>query len=366
MPRLKAAFIENTTMDNLLKYSLDCEQPKLASSFFPTPKDENIALFLDDDYEFYHELMELVIPILNANGYSFVNLSRNQRVLDIAFNCFDCSMRQQAWLVESSVLNISYDAHWSHLFAKNNVSISDSESLEQNAKNILAALDIEREVEVYTKLIGPSYGLDFVEIIPDFEFPKSCSLPKDSIVHLRCDLFENWKFAIELVNRGYQTTVCCVQPPPKQIAGFLGGVHQICIFPNKESKEEDVKILESLGIKYILILDGHCQETKLNLFNCKNVVVDTCWGKKNLDKLKAMEYDTRIKFTRQLLSKDGAFASVYHWKNKLPIGSLSGDIIGDGVDDDEFLKEADIFYYYNKHERRNSKDREEGSQEKGE
>ena len=318
----------------------------IASNFFPAPDGKKISLWISPEYDYYPELLEVIIPVLASNGYTLLNLSEDRRVIDIAYSCFGCDIRQQKYLVESAELNICEEKHWSALFAKRSVFVSRDLPVEKNCQNILDVLGLDRKISIKTILVGDSYGHKSIEVIPDFDFPDAATLPRGVPLNIRCDVIENWDFVVKCVNQGYSPIVSCVTPPPKQISGFLTRIKKMNVLVNTSTDKKSVDVLDSAGINYSLILEEDCPETKLNLFDCKDIRVISPWYKKHLDIIKLMPYDAHLKSTRDLISGDGSFMSVYHWRHSLKMGTRLGDVIGDGAENEEFLKEADLFYYY--------------------
>lgn len=363
-----------TNKNNILRFSLygnpNATFDKVHGNYYPMAYDNYITICTDNSYPFWNEVLEIILPTLHLNKIGIVSLSikdnANQKNCQTINNI---NIRHAAYLFDNCLGHFC-GQDWSLTLAQNNgiknysfVATGNPESLFQEefggyvdeldkpelvAREIFKRLNIEQEISVDSQFIGPSYGPSVLELIPDFDIQGYPNVSDKTTIGIRCDLVENWNFVLSAVRHGVKPIVTCKNLPRKPISGFLVGVQCINLYVDENTDPKAIKEIESTGVSYKLLTeDENCEKVRRNLFDFPNIHFVENWGDKNLDKLESLNYDTRIRSKRLLVGARGTFLSVYHWKNNLPINNPKGCLVLDGVEDQDFLKEADLFYYYN-------------------
>ncbi len=339
-------------------------------NYIPIAYDNFITICVDNIYQYWDEAIEMVLAPLYVEGVRVIAFSlQGNAKIQGALNINNIDIRQAAFLLKKTRYHFC-GQDWSLTLAQNNdicnnvflktgdlsevfieeklEYIEDLFKPELVAENIFSKLNIKQEVYINTKLIGPAYGVEILEIIPNFELTQAPDIPSGSMVGIRCDLYENWDFVLKAVSMGLNPVVISKSLPSLPIGGFLNGVKSINLYVNENTKPEEIKQIQSAGVPIRLLSQAeNSSVTKRNLFDCENIIPFESWSKDNLDKLKDLPYDTKLRTKKMLVSKEGTFLSVYHWKNNLPISEKKGLMLLDAIEDEDFLVEADTFYYYN-------------------
>jgi hypothetical protein len=359
--------------NDTLRYSIygnpDAKFDPIHWNYLPLNFDRYITICVDNSYRYWADVIELICPILYGQNIGVVCFScADKSRYENCQNINGLNIRSAAYLIKKSLFHFS-GQDWSLTLCQNNEwlnysfletgkkedlfakeysgSIENLDRPELMAVEIFERLGIDQQIETETKLIGPSYGVKLLEMIPDFPLESPPNVSPDTLIGIRCDLVENWEFVLAAVSLGLQPIVISNTLPPLPIASFLVGVSGINLFVTEETKPEDIVRTESLGIKVkLLTREANNEKIKYNLFDYEVKVVKN-WSKNNVDKLLNLNYDTRIRSKRILFSRDGLFLSTYHWRRNLPSTADKGNFILDGAEDDEFLIEADMLYYFN-------------------
>jgi hypothetical protein len=340
---------------------------KIHGKYFPSSFDKYITVCADSSYSLLEDVLEIIIPTLYINNIGVIVFSIHENAkFNNCQNINKIHLRHAAFLLDKSELHVC-GQDWSLALSQNNnskrmlIGDIDKRSLFQNdasvegsltnpenvIKEIFSNLNIDQDIEIDTKFIAPAYGVKLIEIIPDFDLEHPPNIDRGSLVGIRCDLCENWEFVAKMISFGFSPSVTCVSPPKKPIIGFLSGVSYINIIINKDTSPQEILDIESCGIPYkLLSREENPLEEKRIFFDFPNIYFVDNWGKKNLDKLKDLPYDTKLRSKRTLVSKDGTFLSAFHWKLNLPVSNREGNLLLDGLEDETFLEEAELFYYY--------------------
>lgn len=200
--------------------------------------------------------------------------------------------------------------------------------------------------------IGSNYHSPIVEIIPDFFNPKliqpnqSANIRAD--LHLDQTVILNWAATrpVNIFINGDQIKDILF------ISQVKKNIHQMNIFVDLNTSNEDLKQLKKLGIKVFLL----CKD-KENLDKVRLKLID--WSidlfeqktKKDIDKNSDIDYtSSRFNSTKTVLSKNLKYPSLYHAvKDEQTIDVL--------FDEELFWSDIDNFYIYNRnHAKRTPKE----------
>lgn len=346
----------------------DEDIPKVHWLYFPIHYDKFITVCIENEYKLWGEVFELVMPFLAKREIGVVSLAKGKEaVIRYGQNTSNISLGGAAYLMENALCHVCA-ADWSLTLAQHNgispvfaktasdelvynrmdyqSGVEDIEKPEALAKAIIERLGLKEEIRVETLFKGDCYGDTFIELIPDFNI-KDANINPTMNIGVRCDLHENWNFVREIINKGVNPTVIAKTLPPKQILPFLRGVAKMNFWVSEEFDIERLKVIEDLGIPYTLLSRTEdISDIKYRLFDFKPIKTIEPPSQIFLDKLKSFSYDTRIKSKRLLVSKDGTFLSVYHWKQNLPAKETKGSLILEGASNEDFINESDLFIYY--------------------
>lgn len=337
--------------------------------YFPTFAEKFVTVCFENDYKLWDEVFELIMPFLGKYGVGLISIARsNNYNVKYGQSVNGISLPHAAYLIEKSLCHVCA-ADWSLSLAQHNGQrpvfaktqsdqviynkelygdgVDDLERPEIFAKAILDALGIEETIAIETIMAGSSYNDTFLEIIPDLNI-SDARINNTMNIGIRCDLHENWNFVLAMVQRGATPTVIANTLPPQPILPFIKNIKKLNLLVDESDFSiERLKMIEDLGIPYdFLSRKDDIPEIKYRLFDFKQVKAIEPPTQEYLDKLKQMSYDTRIKSKRSLVSKDGTFLSIYHWKNKISIADPKGHMILDGAEDEDFISESDLFLYY--------------------
>jgi hypothetical protein len=345
-----------------LEFSLNgnISSNKLDWNFFPTPCEKYILVINSSNYKYWRELIELSAPFLANNGIRLIQIKTDKKSENLPFcgNIDLSSLRNILYLCNKSVCVLT-DLLWVKKLRGENI-LLENKLPEVIANEVLGLCKIDQKISIKTLLRGPDYGENSIEIIPNMAFSPDNNIPRNAKICIRCDLFPNWQFALSCINSGINATIMVGKHPiPYSMLPFFKNCNKICFMINKGVTTEQVRQVEKLGINYSLLTkesEKNSQE-KLVFFDFKTLEVEENWAKNNLDKLKSLPQDTRVKTTRLIVSKEGTFASYFHFKKGLQINTKYGTHLLDGLDDQDFLEEANLFLYY---ESRNTRHEEEG------
>jgi len=338
-------------------------------NYYPVDYEKYITICVDNDYPYWNEVVEMVVPDLYKEKIGIVVLSTERRArLTNCHNLNGIGIRHSAFLLENSLGHFC-GQDWSLVVAQNNnvqkyaffQTLNEEDSFIRSDKGIVElvkpelmsqrifdTLGLNCKAKIKTLFVGPSYGMGVLEFIPDFELLESPNVPEETIIGVRCDLVENWGFVLKCLQLGLRPSVTCKSLPSKPMSGFLRGINSINLFVDEKTDPRDILDLEALGIKYKLLTENSEDfQTKRNLFDLPNIQVIKYWAKENLDKFELLNYDSRIRSNRLLVSSAGTFLSEYHWKNGFSVDHKKGSLYLDAIEDPDFQKEAELFYYYN-------------------
>jgi len=352
-------------------FSIYGESPYPASSLFsnflPLPTNDYIAICCDNDYKYWPEVFELIASLLAKSGISILDVSRaNNSPISHCVKIPDCTIRQSAYILENSLLSVCGDDWVSAIGARNGVNTfkvqtkdksfqigatenADKDSMpEVVAKGIVEALGIDSPIVAKTQAIGEQYGIEVVEIIPDFSIQPGFSVDPNKRYGVRCDLCENWIFVKDFCLRGYKPTVTCSKLPPEPLLPFLKGIENLVVLMSLDISVEGLQKVKEAGISCILICENpdELEALKAKFFDFDPIQENEEIDENFLDKIAKLPYDTGLKSNRAILSKFGTFLSSYHYRNQWDVSKRKGVILGDALEDPEFLKEAELFYYY--------------------
>jgi hypothetical protein len=322
---------------------------KVSWNYFPIPFEKYIVINSSGKYKYWKELVELAAPFLLNSGFQIVQIKNGQELptIPLCHNVAVSSIRNISYIFKNSMVVLS-DADWVEKISDKVILTSD-EMPENILSKLLKVCCIKSEVSINTLLRGEDYGEDSVEIIPNFTFSEKNNIPKEANVSIRCDLFPNWQFALGCIQSGIRTTIIIGKEKiPHSILPFFKNCNNICCRIDKGVSVEQVKSIEKLGINYCLVSkeSDKNQEEKFRFFDFRKIQIEEDWATKNLDKLKELPQDTRIKTRRIVVSKEGTFASYFHLKKNLQINSKYGTYLLDGLEDEDFLNDASLFLYY--------------------
>lgn len=341
------------------------------SNFLPLPTDKYVAVCCDNDYEYWPEVFELIAGVLAHHKISVIDVSRLvKRPIAHCVKIPSCSMRQAAYLLENSALVIAGDDWATYVSERNNykgvkiktkpesLSLSKASGGEDNpfpekvAQAVLERLDIEFEIQAQTELIGEQYNFELIDIVPDFMIQQGFSMDPNKEYGIRCDICENWIFVRDFCALGYQPTVTCTTLPPEPLLPFLGNIKNLVVLLDLDCDPSDLKRIVESGINYILICKNKddLEELQARFFDFEPVQEIPDPDKNFLDKLKKLPYDTNLKTNRAVVSKFGTFLSSYHYNHKWSVKDRKGVLLGDAAEDESFIEESELFYYYTIHE----------------
>lgn len=343
---------------------------KIHWTYYPLEFDKFITICVDNSYELWHEVIEIILPTLQINKIGIVLLSIKENAkYQYCHNINNIKIRNASYLLEKGLAHFC-GVDWSLTLASNNTKekcsflltspienifhkeegtvIEELHKPELVAAKIFENLGISQEIFVNTLFIGPSYGPKVLELIPNFDLQNYPQIEDEISVGIRCDLCDNWNFVLKALKMGISPVVTCESLPPRPISGFLNGVSSINLFVDENTNIKRISEIEETGIPLKLFSDkGETPELKRKFFDFRPIHFIKNWSEKNLDKFEILSYDSRIRSKRLLVGKEGTFLSVFHWKKDFPVEHMNGNLYLDAIEDAEFKKEADLFYYYN-------------------
>jgi len=273
------------------------------------------------------------------------------KVKIVAISSETTSMRHAVYIMERA--NQSFSCNdWCSLIAthngiKNHTNFDNDENIGSVSNQIFKKVGLNKKALIETVITGPSYGEKIIDIIPNFE-PKH--LPQDLSKHkicVRCDVVENWNFAFAMINMGYKIIVAAKTLPKKPIASFFKNstINLIC---NKSTTQKEIDDCIGLGVKLnLMFYDGEdAPDIKRNLFDARSLQHIKNWGEDKVSFLQSLPPSTKLRTTRIVLSKEGTFMTVSHWRKNRKINEPEGSMLLDLASEKMFLTEADLLLYY--------------------
>lgn len=320
-------------------FSIYGEQHKskeLTETYFPFRSgQEFITICSDNNGVIFEDLLEILNTSLN--GYNVIFVSKEKHTI-----------RQAIYLMKKSKLHLCLNDWTKDLCKHQNINSINVEGikLEDAAEKIFIALNVGIKPSFETVFVGEQYFNKTLEIIPNFDVNVKPNIDRDVVI--RCDVVENWDFVAKMVSFGLNPTVISNTLPKKPLSSLCVGINEIFLFLNEAISLKEIQDCSSLGIKLRYAFENASKETKRKFIDLTEIVDVENWGEKNRDKLSNVLETTMLRSKRILIAEEkNIYSSVYHWKKGIDISKKGGNIVLNGLDSKTFLKEADIFYYYN-------------------
>jgi hypothetical protein len=368
-------------MHILEKYALESaskiDKPFIFEAFFPLPFQKYISFSpLNKNkqrYLYWSDVIDIINPYLEKEDIKIVQLNG-----DKLNNCFDLNgqidFKNQAYLIKHSLLHFGSDnlasqissifdkkivtlygdfppenkkPYWAKeeksfdIFLKKNekpnYNINDTNEIneikpEEIASKILDLLDIKYEKMIRTEFIGRSYVNKTFEIVPNgfFQPPKQVTnliVRMDYFFDEKClDFFLNCKKSIIITNRRINLNLL-----EKNKNNILSIVYEI----DEQNDADFVLDIKNTGIKYDLV--SYLSEAELNKIKLKYLDLGLIHRKDPQeipDNLLTKDKIYFFKSSRFLFSKEGIFATKYHWTNSIQIKDIP--IFTKDIDPKEF------------------------------
>lgn len=368
-------------MHILEKYALESaskiDKPFIFETFFPLPFQKYISFSpLNKNkqrYLYWSDVIDIINPYLEKEDIKIVQL--NGEKLN---NCFNLNgqinFKNEAYLIKHSLLHFGSDnlaSQISSIFDKKivtlygdfppenkkpywakkhksfdialkkdekpNYNINDTNQIneikpEEIAAKILDLLDIKYEKMIKTEFIGQNYVNKTFEIIPNgfFHPPEQVAnliVRMDYFFDEKClDFFLNYKKSIILTNRPINLSLL-----EKYKNNILSVVYEI----DEQNDANFILDIRNIGIKYDLV--SYLSETELNKIKLKYLDLALIHRKDPQeipDSLSSKDKVYFFKSSRFLFSKEGLFATKYHWTNNIPMKDIP--IFTKDIDPKEF------------------------------
>lgn len=370
---------------------------------FPTnffPVDERyitISNFSNCDsknYGFFHEVCQLVAPILMQYGVKIYQVDKEGRIQTEFIHSLvgETTFRQACYVLKNSILHIGIDNVLTHLatsyetntialygstdpdnfapespyliksfkgYSSKKPSYDEFEEIKQInnikpedvAQEILENLGVNINIGMETVFRGLNYLGEMSEVVPDFQINEPVF--GESPIILRTDLdlqnendmvcFLKFHACIIVTKKSFSDVFLQRCRP-----NILKVVYDI-------SEGYDINFLNkivSLGIPYSLECDGDCpkiNDYRVELFEFLPVV------KKNKHSIEESGYGsfdkvtegTFIKSNKYLISKGKKYFGEYFYKKGLHLSEKSGKVVPKQLDQD-FIQDLNKYYLYNK------------------
>ena len=338
----------NPTDLDLFKYSIGEVGGRLYENFYPVEHENFVILCNDEDYQYWDELIEMIAPILNHYNIGLYSISIYGEPPLPCRQFTEVNVRHYSHLIDKANVVIG---GWAANQKKEDGINCAATLPEEIANKILLKLGINHPITIKTLEAGPSYGIHSIDLIPNFTFTPRNTIPRHVPVSIRCDLFENWKFVIDMSNHDYRTFLTINQEIPIPVLPFIKNIKKINIYISDKFSVEAIDRIQKSGIPYSLLFEegsGNLNDLKMKFFDYNPISLIKNWGKNNLDKLNLLPQTTHLKSSRILVCREGNFTSLFHLKRGIQVNDPRGTQIMDGANDEDFLKEADMFTYFSK------------------
>lgn len=333
-------------------------------SFYETyyPIEQNyITICPDNNFKYWEELIQLIVVPLQRAGLRIVLISKGENLPHQFCEVIgkDLPYRHLKYIINNAETHVC-GVDWSEPLcdkSRNILLYSDGErtkiskdefywvdrininSVENVAKKILESVEINYEILVNTKIIGSEYGNDTIEIIPEGMTVEECVpyISRALFVGMRMDKssVKDYKFVSEIISLGVSPYVYIDSPLEENDLNHLKGCAKVKILDIEKFSKKDIEALEDKGIELILESKNTRDEEKAFL---KNKFFDWKIFFQNEKKcLDIFEKGDMIKTCRFILSKDGLFASLAHWKQGFDVNDPLGF---------EFIDQEELEYFY--------------------
>jgi hypothetical protein len=392
MPKVLTAYANSCGMQ------LSESPHKFPTIFYPTPNKyitiSNGADNNNKSYDYYHDVIDLIINQLKENGFEIVQVGFESdtplsNTIDLRGKT---NFRQSCFVIQNSHLHIGNDYIWNHVAgsfqvpligvygaspinstlpyylgdckffdgkpdnSRHNYGVGkkyvNNNKPEEIAKTILNNLGLKSTINIETHYIGEDYSISQVDIIPNF--PVQPNIFKNMKVVLRCDIDLNLN-ALGQALMYYSAGIITDKPIPMNlIHSFKKNIAFIYYIIKSDYSKEFIKQIHSSGINYVLIsqLEGEeLANIKLDLFDYnqvhKKAPFDT--NKINSDLLfKTNRLFIGVAKTESSNSNPiTSYPSVYHYKNNIPF-QPNQNKIGEAISSLDFLDSCESYYFFKK------------------
>ena len=339
---------------------------ELFETFYPVGERRYITISIDNFYNFWNEVVELIVKPLSDNNIDIVlvsqkNSGENHRFAKVLSGI---SLRQFKSVINRSSLHVCGVDWTDSLSSSRNVIILDKwesrlskqeyidkvengkNSVENLSSAILGALNIDYKIAIDTIYIGNLYGDNIIEVVPNCKIEEIAAyIDNARFVNVRLDLCDGYDFLLSLESYKIPFYITIDKPLPKFAYKYLKLCQGINIREVRNFSCDELENLQKIGAK--LVIDCQCDDEK-EAASIKNEYFD--WTLK-FPLLKKKDYSFLpengiLKTCRYLVSKSGLFLSTAHYSKGLDTQKLGGNEIGKLLNDADFQNELEYFYIY--------------------
>lgn len=378
-------------MHTLERYALSCgvkiDRPYIFEEFYPLNFEKYITIDASADigtkkYDYYNEVVNLIKNYLDENDIKILQIgNQNDTKIISAHTSFDANVSQKAYIVSKSLFHIGNNEYTSTLaahFGVKNIflnSISYSQNVkpywndclviepersgkpsfgtqevvkqinkikpEHIAQSVFDCLGLSDAINVNTFKIGSDYLNKNVSVIPNCVF--NTNLP---FVISRLDKEYNQEVLMEQLKVSKVHIITSKPIHPDILNQFKQNILSVTYMLEKENQPNFIQFLKRTGIAYNLIseLEGQdFEDLKLDYIDYGVI--------SQINKPKKEDFDfsstENLKYvsSKNFVSNNKIYPSLAAVKADKPIEKVFDSNPQDVIDDPEFWKQAESFYF---------------------
>lgn len=364
-------------------------KPVLVDHYYPTLDDKYITIHTDDkidskNYEYFPQVINLLKPILNKNGYKIYQIGGPQdpKLPNVDGSFLNLNYKQSSYLIKNSKLHIGIDslpihiasiydipivALYSHIYPSNaypywstkkNICIIEADrngnkpsfgyqespktirtiKPEDIANSALKLLDINNIVNFNTLNIGNHYHIPIVEVIPNFT--ANIEDQKNNTLYIRADLhFDEQNIAFWCSN--YKVKIITDRIIPLDLLNYFSSKIEYVFF---KLKDTNVSFEYFEEVKKSKINFTICTNEKEKLSDLRNKFFDfkVDYDNANDRALEFKKVECKFLTNKILISKGNFYPSEAHLKIDKKLDGINETI----YDDNDFWKDSEHYYLY--------------------
>ena len=375
-------------------------KPNLPQKFFPLPFDKYIIIQPyskpSKSYQLWQDVLDIIVPELQKQNIHVVQIGAQGEIplQNVYYLSGQTSFSQSFYLISHAMLVFGADSFALHaagvldkplvgLYSNNYINVVEPYfgdknkqillepdrkgkkpcfSFEENprsinsippekiAQSVLKLLGIENNFEFTFKHYGASYLQKLIEVIPDGNPVPATKFNADSLI-CRFDFCHNIEGLIKQLQVGKNSLVTDTSIDLNLIQAFKPNIKEVIYFIDKESNPEFIKGVRSLGIPFFVLYSGKEEDVvskrldyaEYGIINCKNCPT----SKDDIKELKDIDLKNLFFKSNKLTLLNGkVYPSKYHSSIDFPTPGFGP--IFPVVDDKEFWKESEHFYFLTK------------------
>lgn len=338
------------------------DKPWITTEYYPIPFDKYIVFHNGSSnparkYDFWHEVMEYIIPVLEREGIKVAQIGgRDDELIEGIADFRGSTKRQMQHIVEHSMMFLGNDtcsAHFASALGKDIVMLHSclypensrpywsnesncvileaprgdkkpSFSMAETPKTInginpedianefFKMLGIEDRVSETTEYTGREFSGASIDIIPDKPFDPQFA---GKNVNFRLDLVH------DLTHIAYWAHNCKIQIitkqfiPPQLLAALKGNIIAVSCDTEGEFTVEQVKAMRKSGVGIAFFCRG--DEQAIEKARADFFEEHVHWIEQNRPKFESLD-NLFFYSNRMLFDKENAYLTEWHWSAKIP------------------------------------------------